>query len=458
MRALIFWTSLALVACTSGGGGSGDADSGAGGGGGAGGSGGADGDAGAGGSGGDGGGGGGGGGGVASCASDDDCPPGTRCDGDGACLTACNHDVDCGDAASCMDGFCEPLVPCGADGGCPGELTCNCNGVCVQAPGNPCTGNLQCPVEAYCDACSGHCEQRAKPCGRCRDAAACERAGDACLPVGPQGQTYCVRGCTGEPDDRSCERLGPGWECRPAGGERWCFPRNDECVGLAGDCERDGDCPPSAFCKDQAFCQPGCVDDTGCPNGEVCHGLRCGPACAANGDCPEGQECRVEGESAGHCFVPGGCITSADCPEAETHCDRDQLRCVPGCEVDDDCLDATRECLAGACRPRGCAGNYQCADTEVCNLETSECGPAPGRHCEPGCDPMNSETSCGDQGQRCLSLQDEDGNELGDFCFEPCQPEPNECPQGYGCIDLEDQDGNVQARLCIRRCDLHENN
>ena len=78
---------------------------------------------------------------------------------------------------------------------------------------------------------------------------------------------------------------------------------------------------------------------------------------------------------------------------------------------------------------------------------------AEGRHCEPGCDPMD-ENSCGGEGRRCLSLQDEDMNPLGDFCFEPCGEEPNDCPQGYQCVDLEDQDGNPMGNLCIRRCDL----
>ena len=56
------------------------------------------------------------------------------------------------------------------------------------------------------------------------------------------------------------------------------------------------------------------------------------------------------------------------------------------------------------------------------------------------------------EGQRCLSLQDEDENPLGDFCFEPCQEEPNACPQGYSCETLEDP--NVgELKLCIRRCD-----
>jgi hypothetical protein len=150
---------------------------------------------------------------------------------------------------------------------------------------------------------------------------------------------------------------------------------------------------------------------------------------------------------------PGGCLSSVDCLVPETYCDLEQQLCVPGCERDNDCLNANMECIANSCRVRGCSGNFQCAFGEVCDLETSDCELAVGRHCEADCDPMD-EASCGDGGQRCLSLQDEDENPLGDFCFEPCAESPNECPQGYQCIDLEDQSGNVTDRLCVRRCDL----
>ena len=435
--------AVALVGCQAGGGGSKSDDAAMGGRGGAGGA--VPGDGGGGGV----GGGGGEGGGVGSCMGDDDCPAGTRCDGDGVCRTACDDDLDCGERARCDGGFCRLLATCGDGGACPADTACDCHGVCVPVTGNPCMRALQCPVDAYCDACSGLCAPKVAPCGRCGDDGACARGSDVCRPVGPRALTYCVRGCTPEPDDVTCQRLGPTYECVEVAGEFGCRPRGGECSDTGGDCERDSECPPDAFCNELLACQPGCADDTACPNGEVCHGLRCGPPCATNDDCDAGLEC----DGDGHCEVPGGCVTGADCEVPETYCDRDARMCVDGCEIDDDCQDATKECLAGACRPRGCAGNYHCAFGEVCDHDTRGCVPAPGRHCEPGCDPMESETSCGDTGQRCLSLQDEDEMPLGDFCFEPCQPAPDECPQGYGCQELTDQDGNVMAELCIRRCD-----
>jgi len=193
----------------------------------------------------------------------------------------------------------------------------------------------------------------------------------------------------------------------------------------------------------------GCSDDSNCPVGEICNAGRCGPPCAGDGDCEAPAVCRDDGR----CAVPGGCVTSADCAEAETYCDRAVGMCTPGCEVDDDCQDATRACSGGSCVVRGCTGAFQCSFGEVCDLDSNRCAVAEGRHCEPDCDPMD-ESSCGGEGRRCLSLQDEEMNPLGDFCFEPCGEDPNACPQGYQCVDLEDQDGNPMGNLCIRRCDL----
>jgi len=230
-------------------------------------------------------------------------------------------------------------------------------------------------------------------------------------------------------------------------GRSVCVPRGGEC-SAPGDCAADRDCPDGHFCNDALFCQRGCEEDTACPNDQVCTNLRCRPPCAADPDCAPNGVCGPDG----HCQVPGGCVSSADCLEPETHCDVAMQQCVPGCERDNDCLDATKGCVGGACRPLGCAGNYQCAFEEVCDLETAECKPAGGVHCQEGCDPQDQD-ACGGPPNRCLSLQDEDENPIGDFCFEACLEPPNECPQGYECVDLEDQDGNVTDSLCVRRCD-----
>ena len=390
--------------------------------------------------------------GVASCAADDDCPPGTLCDLDQmACRSSCDRDAECGPAAACMSSFCVDLTACeGGVGGMCGEgTTCDCRGLCVPQQGNPCQGDLQCQVNEYCDPCQGQCLARVTPCGACTESVSCERPSDLCAPVGDRGETHCLRSCTGQ---GTCDNLGPGYLCQELGAQgTFCIPESGECLGLT-ECARDAECDPGFFCNERQQCQPSCADDTSCPEGLLCQGLRCGPPCTTDTDCDtESAVCEADG----HCKIPGGCQSSRDCLEAETYCNLDSLRCVSGCQVDDDCLDANQECVADRCRPRGCSRNYQCSFGQVCDIESSVCVMAEGRHCESGCNPMMSETSCGTEGQRCLSLQDEDMNPLGDYCFEPCQPEPNACPQGYSCQTIEDANTGSSFSLCLRSCNLN---
>lgn len=439
VRVVVCLCLLGWAGCDDGGGDGGDMDVAGGAGGGQGGAGGGEGGAGGG-----EGGMGGEGGGMASCEADDACPPGAVCR-DTVCVAACEGDDDCGPSAACTDQACVPRTPCADVADCGAGQACACTGYCVDAPGNACQGALQCSPQEYCDDCTGTCTARIEACGRCASSDACTRRGDICAPMGSAGLTHCLRACPG--GQGTCDGLGPGYRCEDVDGTMACVPETRECAAVQP-CDDDAQCPLDHFCNDTGRCQEGCLgNDLACPNGELCQGLRCGPPCVNDGDCGDGGECQDDG----HCRVPGGCLSSADCVEAQTYCDVAQRQCVPGCQVDDDCFDATLECVANACRERGCAANYQCAFGEVCELESAQCVEAEGRHCEEGCDPMD-EASCGDTA-RCLSLQDEEENPLGDFCLERCLEAPNECPQGYTCTELTDMDGNVQDRLCIRRCD-----
>lgn len=67
------------------------------------------------------------------------------CEGD-ACGMACEEDIDCGDAESCVSGLCEPqksecLVTCGPDETCQGG-TCR--------PDVECTENIECDDDQIC--------------------------------------------------------------------------------------------------------------------------------------------------------------------------------------------------------------------------------------------------------------------------------------------------------------------
>jgi hypothetical protein len=387
---------------------------------------------------------------MASCMADEDCPAGTLCDSnEQACRSACDRDQECGSSEACLSNFCTALETCdgGVGGTCSEGDICDCNGLCIPLIGNPCQNDLQCQVSEYCDPCKGQCQARVKPCQPCVNSVSCERGGDLCAPVGERGEQACLRACVGQ---GTCDNLGPGYLCQAVDSQGdFCVPEAGECTQLT-ECMRDADCEASLFCNDRFQCQPGCIDDTSCSDGLICQGLRCAPLCTSDEVClAEGAVCDEDGR----CQIPGGCQSSRDCLEAETYCNLDTFRCVSGCQIDDDCLDASQECVAGRCRPRGCSRNYQCSFGQVCDLESNMCVMAEGRHCEANCDPMDSEMSCGTEGQRCLSLQDEEENPIGDFCFEPCQEEPNPCPQGYSCETIEDPNAG-ELKLCIRRCDI----
>jgi hypothetical protein len=387
-----------------------------------------------------------------SCGSHADCPAGSLCDpGTEQCRIGCQNDLDCGQDRYCTAaGFCEAVRSCTDSDSCSEGEACDCHQRCTPMMGRTCRTNLQCETQAYCDSCSGQCRERADQCGACSLDEACDPRA-VCVGALVLGQEaasapgYCARRCQG-----SCDVVGPGYVCedvRP--GVTACVPPDGQCASNAA-CSVDADCPPDRFCNQRMACQLGCSGDVGCPTGQVCQRLRCGPPCAATTDCQMGEEC----EDDGHCRIPGGCNTSADCLEPETHCDRNQSLCVPGCEVDNDCLDATQECLGTVCRPRGCSGNYQCAFGQVCNLESNMCEDASGNHCSPGCDPQTPDPPCGGTGSRCLSLEDREGNPVGDFCFEACELEPNECPKGYSCVELMDDMGAGMGNLCVRDCTL----
>jgi hypothetical protein len=389
----------------------------------------------------------------ASCTSNDDCSSPQACHPESnMCQVTCSTSEECVGDTLCLESFCQSAPRCDDSTPCPASLTCDCNNVCVTQVGAMCTTPLQCSTQEYCSMCEKQCKPKVAPCEPCTESDSCERSADLCTSL--NNESVCLRACTGQ---GTCDNLGPGYTCEALSetdSTTYCKPTAGSCATLTG-CGADQDCPVGEYCNDRQQCQPGCIDDTACAGGLLCQGLRCEPPCSTNGDCQEGAECQMDG----YCKIPGGCQSSRDCLEAETYCDLSLLMCLAGCQVDDDCLDATQVCQNGSCTRRGCEFNYQCSFGEVCDVPSATCVMAEGRHCEINCDPMASDTSCGDGGQRCLSLQDEDENPLGDFCFEPCQEEPNTCPQGYTCTVIPDpNDMQNELSLCFRNCSNTPNN
>ena len=332
--------------------------------------------------------------------------------------------------------------PCETSDDCDGEQICDCIGRCV-APGIPeiesCAADINCGSDNYCDVCAGVCRKLKTLCEPCEDSKECDEGG-ACIDF-QSGGRFCLRACVADP---GCPQ--EGYRCNSVDGEsqKQCTPLSGQCTKPAL-CADDSECEFGSICE-TGTCKPGCPDDDVCPDDFVCTAFRCVPACSDANPCPVGQEC-----DDGHCKIEGGCLEPKDCPEPETYCDMGEFLCKPGCQADFDCKASGKECLAGKCEDKGCTGNFLCAFEQVCELASGQCVQAEGPYCEPGCD-QQSETACGGAPNMCLGLQDKDGNELGDFCFVACGPDPkNPCPQGYACQEIEQQDGS-KSQLCFRDC------
>lgn len=389
---------------------------------------------------------------AARCTSDEQCAPG-KCDiPSGSCRKVCVGvgDCDAGQECNTAVGLCEPAQACQSDTDCSSGF-CSCRNTCIS--GKKCLSAQNCGVNEYCDTwpkddqpvsgCFGTCRQKKLLCDRCSTDLACGNPSDRCLGF-VDGKRYCGKSCASDAD---CVLVKPGFRCEDLGsGTKQCVPTSGDCTA-PGQCAKTRDCKFGEYCSQNLVCVTGCTSDTDCPQPSVCSAFRCQDACdTTTKPCEDGFSC-----DAGHCKVPNGCTKSADCPLKETYCDTAKNVCVPGCQVDNDCRDATKKCSNGSCVEKGCVGNYQCAFGGVCNLQTQKCEPAVGPYCDT-CDP-NASGACGSDANKCISFQDEEGKDLGSFCLVACGPDPeNPCPSGYQCTELKDQDGNVQGKVCHRAC------
>ena len=372
------------------------------------------------------------------CSGNDDCEATEYCEPTlETCVPRCVDDTGCARSEWCDTdtGMCEPRQPCAMHDECgEGEKCDLCIGVCVLEVGPYCLEDMNCPdFEQYCDTCSQQCVPRLDFCAVCTEDYQCGDLNDRCL-THDNGGRFCGTFC------------GTGFPC-PRGAT--CSEDHGQCIPLSGDCEEettctsDSECSGIQICSPHSICTDGCLNDDACPDPLVCSAGRCEEPCLSEDDCEGDQECRD-----GHCWVPGGCVTSVDCPEQETYCDRTLGICVEGCEVDGDCLTYELMCEEGSCVHRPCRGAYACAFGQICNGDTGYCEDSPDPHCAE-CD-GNDQNSCG-SGNLCASFQDEDGNDLGAFCLLACSSDPlNPCPNGWECEEVETQDGIMN--LCYRAC------
>ena len=372
---------------------------------------------------------------------------GTTADGGGAAAT---------DAADAAIG---PLYDCQVDADCDGaDEICDCRGDCVDVAGqSACTEPKNCGSGTWCDPCTGHCAERADLCHPCVPTGACT-GDEPCLAPedGPCNNGVCVTYASGGSfcglecvNANGCG--GPGYDCVDVDGAEFkqCVATSGQCADL-GLCADDAECLEGEICNDTLkICAPGCVEDGQCSGDLICTSARCVTPCTSNADCTSPAEC----EDDGHCRIPGACETWTECEPVE-YCAKDTGMCTPGCQIDDQCHDASLMCEAGECVPRGCEHNYQCSFEQECDQATGDCIPMTRDHCAV-CDAGAEDPPavCGGDPNLCLSLQDKDGNAIGDFCFLTCEEdEIDKCPQGYGCEHIEAPDAGIDGFYCVRDC------
>lgn len=271
---------------------------------------------------------------LAECTDDLECPAGEIClNPPGECIpdavTGCEG--GCPDGTVCEDDACVPVDPCDRcpagrecidgrclppdDCDCPAGTFCDTDEACVE-----CTADGHCGADAHCDVEARTCvpSARRRICGPCGPGGECGGA----LTCADIGIDFCTRSC--ERGER-CPRgfFCDGSVCVP---EDFCAgfdcDRDGDCesgVCTAGVCEPLQRCTEDADCAADRRCEAGrcvfrgapCESGFDCPRGDVCVAGHCAPSAteAVCGDCEPGAgECGPQG----YCADTGGrfqCVT-----------------------------------------------------------------------------------------------------------------------------------------------------
>ncbi len=237
------------------------------------------------------------------CFSNTDCEAGAMCDTttgncipQGACVldSQCPYGSFCAQNRACVPG-------CNDDGDCPLGEPC-INGSCDATPG-ACTSNAFCEFGQLCNTTNNRCQTHPdanRLCTSCDSSDFFDPCQDECLIDGSIAPTACT-------SDAQC----PRGTCEPA-----------RCSSSA-DCPNGGSCNTflqecsTSICQG-GFCGSFGCDDTNnpCPRGYTCNTLQVvsGVQCTLGNDaqCGANRSCRGGGElgSVGFC----SCASNADCP------------------------------------------------------------------------------------------------------------------------------------------------
>ncbi len=334
----------------------------------------------------------------------------------------CYSDVDCGSSQICVADRC---VAADSDERGLGGLcqACETNNDCVE-PGalcielsfdqatttgemvctRPCEYNHECPAGFECINISSEVgtspqclpvltEFEKRTCNPSPELE-CVRASDCGL-----GESCVVNECVA-PEGAECSTrtpCGAGESCRNfkcvAADQAECVTRTDcasgsscidgECIAAANSCVFNEECDGGA-CVDGS-CLSTCTADANCGPNEHCRSGLCEPLeCRRSADCAAGNIC-VDAKCEDTCDAASGagCTAGYVC-NSYGYCDAD-----PGVECRTAAECARDEiCDAGSCTT-ACSCNQQCADGEVCNLDSGTCGnpnSAPVVSCQNDCD------------------------------------------------------------------------
>ena len=286
-----------------------------------------------------------------SCQRDPNCPECDVCFFVGTCIdTGCTADSDCRDGQFCdFNNTVGAIAPPDCDREDP---TCQQpepiqQGVCRDDVVPTCTSDEECGRGQFCDF-SRDDAQRPAPC----DPAV------GCDPVPPQPEGICrdvivIESCT---TDADCAR-GEFCNIGDTAGRRPCLDENNDNI-----CD-DGTAPVGT-------CEPivvTCLDDSQCAQGEFCD-FGFGPE---NALIVAGGICRP-------LDIDTGCAIDSDCAAGE-FCDfGDAAAALRPCldeNNDGACDDVVGN--EGVCRPIdgpvGCLSDRECAEDQVCLLDTCNC-------------------------------------------------------------------------------------
>lgn len=264
-------------------------------------------------------------------------------------------------------------------------------GQCTPMSSNPnpvgCTGDLDCPIDTYCEVSTGNCL--------------------AAMPNGDAGEVV------ERPDGQV-----------PDGGSS---PTPD--TGMSNGCNTDQECgPPSQICINNQ-CVDGCGTNAALcdPATEVCdtNSGRCVQvSCNMDSDCNPPAAICENTQCIPGCHLTGGLQCSGNTPA----CNAGTGRCEAAtpCSLDSDCGDPDQICVNQACMIKcGLPGGIMCVSPEVCNQQSGRCvmgGASLGQTC-------SLDSQCAPD--FCLGLTNAMMTTQR-FCSKTCGA-AGDCPIGFRC-------------------------